>query len=85
MTLLPPPDPAALVHDRFSAVVASVQVTGGDATPEETAAIMAALEHLWPRPVLVVDESTRETPTWRFSGRWWSRPSVSRRDRPWVR
>lgn len=85
VTSLPPPDPAALVHDRFSAVVASVAVAGGSPTVEETVAIMAAIEHLWPRPVLVVDEPTRETPTWRFSGRWWSRPTVTRRDRPWVR
>ena len=21
---------------------------------------------------------------WRFSGRWWARPTVARRDRPWA-
>jgi hypothetical protein len=54
------------------------------ATAEETAAIMGAMEALWPKPVLVVEEpaATRE-PTWRFSGRWWSLPLPMRRDRPY--
>jgi hypothetical protein len=86
VSLLPPPDPASLVHDRFAAGVSVARVAvGGEATAEETAAIMAAIEHLWPRPVLVTTETSPETATWRFSGRWWSRPSVTRRDRPWVR
>lgn len=86
MSLLPPPDPSALVHDRFAAgVVAPRVAVSGEPTPEETAAIMAAVEHLWPRPVVLVAEQTPETAAWRFSGRWWSRPSVTRRDRPWVR
>lgn len=86
MSLLPPPDPSALVHDRFApGVVAPRVAVSGDATPEETAAIMAAVEHLWPRPVVLVADKEPEVPAWRFSGRWWSRPSVTRRDRPWVR
>ena len=86
MTLLPPPDPAARVHDRFSAALAPGAVSvGGSPSLEETAAIMAAVEHLWPRPVLATADDARRTPSWRFSGRWWSRPTVSRRDRPWVR
>ena len=82
--MLAPPDPATLVHDRFSATAAPaarVAVRGGP-TAEETAAILAAVEHLWPQPVVVATTPARETPTWRFSGRWWSRPTVSRRDRP---
>ena len=49
-------------------------------TDEELAAIMAAVEVAWPRPAvaLVDDEPSR----WRFSGRWWSRPLPTRRDRP---
>ena len=86
MTLLPPPDPAARVHDRFSAALTLGAVSvGGSPSLEETAAIMAAVEHLWPRPLLLVADDARQTPSWRFSGRWWSRPTVSRRDRPWVR
>jgi hypothetical protein len=52
-------------------------------TDEETAAICAAVEALWPRPVVVVDESAHRPPAWRFSGRWWARPVAARRDRPW--
>ena len=54
------------------------------ATEEETAAIVAAIEAVWPRPVAVVPEATRRTSAWRFSGRWWSRPVPARRDRPWY-
>ena len=52
-------------------------------TDEEAAAIAAAVEALWPRPVVVVEESEHRTPAWRFSGRWWARPVAARRDRPW--
>ena len=54
------------------------------ATEEETAAIVAALEAFWPRPVVVVPEPTRRASAWRFSGRWWTRPVPARRDRPWY-
>jgi hypothetical protein len=47
------------------------------------AAIVAAVEMAWPRPVLV--EERREEPrVWRFSGRWWSKPHTVQRSRPWV-
>lgn len=50
---------------------------------EETVAIVAAVEAAWPRPV--VAEVAREEPlTWRFSGRWWSKPHTVQRVRPWV-
>jgi hypothetical protein len=52
-------------------------------TDEELAAIVAAVELLWPRPVVVTEAPRDTTPAWRFSGRWWSRPVVARRDRPW--
>ena len=52
-------------------------------TPEEAAAIVAAVEALWPRPVVqVADENPLRVPTWRFSARWWARPLPQRRDRP---
>jgi hypothetical protein len=54
------------------------------ATAEEAAAIAAAIEALWPRPVVVVPEASRRPPLWRFSGRWWARPVTARRDRPWL-
>jgi hypothetical protein len=66
-------------------VDAAVEVHVHDVRPtptdEELAAIMAAVEVAWPRPVVQAyddDEPSR----WRFSGRWWSRPLPTRRDRP---
>jgi hypothetical protein len=50
----------------------------------ELAAIVAAVELVWPKSVVVVEEPEEETrPRWRFSGRWWVKPIASRRDRPW--
>jgi hypothetical protein len=48
---------------------------------EEAAAITAAIEMSWPRPVIAA-EAAPEPPRWRFSGRWWSKPIPARRDRP---
>jgi len=50
-------------------------------TDEEAAAIVAAIEVSWPRPGGVAESDT-EMPRWRFSGRWWTKPLPSRRDRP---
>jgi hypothetical protein len=50
-------------------------------TDEEVAAIVAAVEVVWPRPTARVGSA--EPPRWRFSGRWWSKPVPARRDRPW--
>jgi hypothetical protein len=62
-------------------------VSGAEITPAptdvEAVAIVAAVEALWPRPVLVVESEPQRVPTWRFSGRWWARPVPSRRDRPY--
>jgi hypothetical protein len=49
---------------------------------EEMAAIAAAVEVLWPRPV-VLEGGPTGPPPWRFSGRWWRRPVAARRERPW--
>ena len=52
-------------------------------TAEEVAAILAAHEALWPKPVAVVASGrVPEGSRWRFSGRWWSKPVALRRDRP---
>lgn len=47
---------------------------------EETAAIVAALEMMWPRPVAAA--TTRANVAWRFSGRWWAAPLAVSRARP---
>lgn len=52
-------------------------------TDEEAVAIVAAVEALWPKPLIAADaENPLRTPTWRFSGRWWAKPLPARRDRP---
>jgi hypothetical protein len=58
-------------------------VTQADPTPEELAAIVAAVEVAWPRPVIAAAPNAGPSP-WRFSGRWWSRPHLARRERPWL-
>jgi hypothetical protein len=49
---------------------------------EEVAAIVAAVEVLWPKPTFVESSPLSRRPTWRFSNRWWLKPLPSRRDRP---
>ena len=51
-------------------------------TEEEAAAIIAAIEAVWPRAGVAADDPRARTPRWRFSGRWWSKPIPARRDRP---
>lgn len=50
---------------------------------EEMAAVAVAAELLWPR--LRPGGDLRDAPAtaWRFSGRWWAKPEVARRERPW--
>jgi hypothetical protein len=57
-------------------------VTAGDPTPEEMAAIVAAIEMVWPQPVVVAPQPGPVSPRWRFAGRWWARAIPVRRDRP---
>jgi hypothetical protein len=52
-------------------------------TAAEAAAIVVALDALWPYPVVVVPPAREQRGAWRFSGRWWSRPVPARRARPW--
>ena len=56
-----------------------------DPTDEEMAAIMVAVEVLWPRPAPEVPAPAAASNRWRFSGRWWARPAPARRERPWLR
>lgn len=47
------------------------------------AVIAAAVDQVWPRPVAeVVTGPDQDRASWRFSGRWWSRPMLLRRERP---
>jgi len=56
---------------------------GGDPSPEELAAIVAAVELSWPQAGPGADGAISVAPSrWRFSGRWWTKPVPSRRDRP---
>jgi len=72
-------------------ITSTVAVSGGgvslsDVSPmptdEEVVAIMAGVEALWPKPAVIVDSAPARSTSWRFSGRWWSRPVPARRDRP---
>jgi hypothetical protein len=58
-----------------------VEVAEADASDEEVAAIVAAVEVAWPRPA--APAPVDRAPRWRFSGRWWSKPVPLRRSRPW--
>jgi hypothetical protein len=51
-------------------------------TAEEVAAISAAIEGLWPKPVFFESSPISRVPTWRFSNRWWVTPLPVRRQRP---
>lgn len=50
---------------------------------EEAVAIMAAVEALWPKPVVAPPHEQDSTLAWRFSGRWWQRDRFAHADRPW--
>jgi hypothetical protein len=69
-----------------SVVVTAAAVSSSDISPtptdEEVVAIMAGIEALWPKPTVVIDDTPARDTSWRFSGRWWSRPVPARRDRP---
>ena len=52
--------------------------------PEVLAVLTASVDQAWPRPVAVVADAAVRPSPWRFSGRWWSRPATTRRDRPWA-
>jgi hypothetical protein len=60
--------------------IADIRPNGSD---EEIAAIVAALELVWPEPDGATPNADDEPTRWRFSGRWWTKPAPLRRDRPW--
>ncbi len=58
-------------------------MTRGGPNDDEVAAIVAAVEAAWPRPVAEGSAVPAGEPErWRFSGRWWAKPVPLRRDRP---
>lgn len=57
---------------------------GPDPSDEEMAAIMAAVQVVLASGPGAGDPAPEPPPRWRFSGRWWSKPVPSRRDRPSV-
>jgi len=59
-------------------------VTSPVPTEEELAAIVAAVEMAWPRPVIETPAEEDKLPLWRFSGRWWlpRKPVAASRRRP---
>ena len=63
-------------------VVAHIEMTPAP-TEQEAAAIAAAVEALWPRPLLAVESEQERNAAWRFSGRWWQRDRFAHADRPW--
>jgi len=50
--------------------------------PAVLTAIVAAVEEAWPRPRPLAVADAPQMSAWRFSGRWWSKPTPLRRDRP---
>jgi hypothetical protein len=53
--------------------------------PAVLAVLAAAVDQAWPRPVLDPPSEPSMGPAWRFSGRWWTKPTAARRVRPWAR
>ena len=53
-------------------------------TDDEAVAIAAAVETLWPKPIVMATGEHLDRPmVWRFSGRWWQRDRMAHADRPW--
>jgi hypothetical protein len=48
----------------------------------EAAAVIAAAEVLMPRSAPSEETVAQRSRSWRFSGRWWTRPVAARRERP---
>jgi hypothetical protein len=70
--------------DTLATVNTFISVSGATApTDEETAAIMAATEALWPNAAMLGPVTEPRNTAWRFSSRSWARPLPVRRLRPW--
>lgn len=57
----------------------SEQSAWGAPSPEEVAAIIAAVELTWPKQAVPAASEARRAAGWRFSGRWWAPDDVVRR------
>jgi hypothetical protein len=64
----------------IKAVLTGPNGRASSATPEEVAAVVAALAAVHGSGGAEVPG--RATPRWRFSGRWWTKPVPARRGRP---
>jgi CelD/BcsL family acetyltransferase involved in cellulose biosynthesis len=53
--------------------------------PAVLAVLAAAVDQAWPRLVVAPPSEPSMGPAWRFSGRWWTKPTAARRVRPWAR
>lgn len=53
-----------------------------DPDPEVVALVSAAVDALWPTGALPVGGDGSSHRSWRFSGRWWHRPTPMGRARP---
>lgn len=73
-------EPRSSEQREASTTGARVRAPGGEPTPDEMAAIVAAYEALWPKPVAA--SAPEPPPRWRFSGRWWTKPVPLSRNRP---
>ena len=72
--------------DKQPRVVMPTVVGRAKPTPEELAAIIAAIEMSWPAPALAAQQDDDDRSMWRFSGRrWLSQPGPARRLRPYSR
>jgi hypothetical protein len=65
------------------AVLGPLRQQGGP-DPAVVALIAAAVDEVWPRAVPPGDDRDPAHRNWRFSGRWWNRPTPIRRERPWA-
>lgn len=57
-------------------------VKRAEPTEEELAAIVAAVDAVWPRAGEEFDSKPRRQTPWQTSSRWWSPPVAARRHRP---
>lgn len=64
--------------------MAQVSMVSPQPTDHEAAAIVAAVEMLWPSAHVVEQPDTDRSANWRFSGRWWRRDRMADASRPWT-
>lgn len=76
------PEPAMPETTQTAAAVPSsvgpIVVAGGP-TKQEVAAIVAAIEMLWPQPASAATPRGNQPTVWRYSGRWWQQGRLPNR------